>query len=119
MPVERKLTAPQKSCACEDGRDRETCQRGCRHHCLPPVLVVPCGTSSISDRSPSAIFLKEGSALNAKASAATSVFQSLIRSVYCGASPTPLLGITYLRGIGLAPDSIQICQSVSTLRNAR
>ena len=46
----------------------------------------------MSPSSPSVIFLDVESGLNAKASAATSVFQSLIRSVYCGASRDPLAG---------------------------
>src|SRR4029079_19276619 len=105
--VDGQLTSPEQGCAAQNGRHREM-EYCFRHpgHFLPPGWVTPCGTSSISDRSPSAIFLKEGSALNAKASSATSVFQSLMRSVYCGASPMPLLVITYLRGIGFAPDSI-------------
>ena len=48
-----------------------------------------------------------------------SVFQSLIRSVYCGAPASVLLVITYFRGIGCAPVWIHICQSVSCPRNAR
>src|SRR6266849_6810002 len=56
---------------------------------------------------------------NVSASAIASVFQSLILSVYCGAPTSVLLVMTYLRGIGRAPASIHICQSVSIPRNAR
>jgi len=56
---------------------------------------------------------------NVSASATASVFQSLILSVYCGAPASVLLVITYFRGTGRAPLSIQICQSVSAPRNAR
>ena len=73
----------------------------------------------MSLRSLSATFLAPWAGLNAKASAAISVRHSLMRSVYCGAPATALLVITYLRGIGRAPGSIQICQSVSSLRKAR
>ena len=46
--------------------------------------------------------------MNVKASAGTSDRHSLMRSVYCGAPVTPLLVITYLRGIGRAPASIPL-----------
>src|SRR5579872_2204650 len=74
-------------------------------HFFAPV-VVPGGISSnsiITSESRSTLVAPSG-ALNAKASASAigSVFQSLIRSVYCGAPAIVLLVITYLRGIGWA-----------------
>ena len=54
----------------------------------------------MSARSPKATFFAPCGALNEKASAGTSVFHSLMRSVYWGAPVTALLVMTYLRGIG-------------------
>src|SRR5579864_1361448 len=85
--------------------------------------VVPAGTSSnwiMTSESRLALVAPSGGLnVNASASVIASVFQSLMRSVYCGAPASVLLVITYLRGIGWAPLWIQICQSVSWPRNAR
>ena len=91
----------------------------CPGHFFPPVVTVPLGISSVSARSPRAIFFAPCGALNKKGSDGTSAFQSLMRSVYCGAPVTALLVMIYLRGIARAPVSIQICQSVSWFPNAR
>ena len=78
-------------------------------HCLPP-LTIPGGTSSISDKSLNSTFLAPVGACSVKASAAigASVFQLVMSSVYWGPLVTALLVMTNLRGIGLAPTSIQI-----------
>src|SRR5262249_49951802 len=83
---------------------------------------VPGGISSnsIMTGESSATLVAPAGALKAKSpSTLASIFQSLILSVYCGAPSRVLLVITHLRGPGLAPGSIQICQSVSGPRNAR
>src|SRR5882724_11391467 len=92
----------------------------CSIHFFPPAAT-PCGTSSKFVSAFNATLFAPGGGVNAKASepACTSIFQSLIRREYVGAAPTPLLVITYLRGIGWEPSSIQICQSTSIFRKAR
>ena len=84
-------------------------------------MMVPAGTSSICASSLKSSFLAfaGGVNVNVLAAIAASVFHSLMRSVYCGAAVVPLLVMTYLRGIGRGPISIQICQSVSAVRKAR
>src|SRR5450755_3989503 len=118
--IQRHFSVPEKRRAADDGCNRETdhCDR-CTGHFFAPAVTVPRGSSSVSARSPKATFFAPWGALNAKASAGTSVFQSLMRSVYWGAPVTALLVMTYLRGTGRAPVSIQICQSVSAFRKAR
>ena len=76
-------------------------------------MTTPSGTSSIAASSLNSTLFAVAGALNVNVSAAicASVFHSLMRSVYCGMPVTVLLVMTYLRGIGRAPVSIQICQS--------
>src|SRR5258708_4231416 len=83
------------------------------------VFKPPAGVTKVDLDSGTMVTPAGGLNTNASASAIASVFQSLILSVYCGAPATVLLVITYFRGTGRAPLSIQICQSVSTPRNAR
>src|SRR5262245_13754725 len=93
-------------------------------HFVPPVtwptVTCPGGTSSTCRATNSTRLASAGGLnVNASAATATSVFQSLTRSVYCGAPATCLLVMMYLRGIGLAPVSTHSCQSTSGPRNAR
>src|SRR5258705_13226646 len=121
--VDRRFLAPEESTheACDD-RGQYDQFAGRDAHFFAPADV-PGGSSSNSTMTSESRFALVASAgglnTNASASATASVFQSLILSVYCGAPVTVLLVITYFRGTGRAPLSIQICQSVSTPRNAR
>src|SRR5262249_25558892 len=93
----------------------------CRAFHFTAPVTWPAGTSSIPASCLNPTFMAPAGGLNwnALALACASVLHSLIRSVYCGAPVTPLLVMTYLRGTGRDPGSIQICQSVSGVRNAR
>src|SRR3954469_3576121 len=79
-----------------------------------PGTATPDGTSPICLRSAAATLVAPWGGANTKLPAAAAlVRQSLIWTVYCGASFTVLLVMTYLRGTGLGPASTHNCQSVS------
>src|SRR6476469_2072418 len=119
----RRLLAPEEPThEARDDCDEDNQFPGRDGHLVAPADA-PGGSSSnsimMSESRLAFVASAGGLNTNASASATTSVFQSLILSVYCGAPANVLLGITYFRGTGRAPLSIQICQSVSTPRNER
>src|SRR5215208_3217292 len=116
------VTAPEQNRTARQERERgmgHQLKAGWVHFAPPGTM--PAGISSISLSRVIATPLEPAGGLKVKASGAglTPAFQSLSRSVYCGAAPTALLVMTYLRGTGCSPTSTQICQSVSRLRKAR
>src|SRR3954452_16995986 len=106
----RKQVAAEQAPDAGDSGQPDTHELVCHvGHCLPPTMT-PWGTSSVCASSLNSIFRTPSACfkVNASAESCSSVFHSLMRSVYWGPPVRALLVMTYLRGTGRGPTSIQI-----------